>query len=159
MTVAKHFIIPLAVAALLMLDGHASPYSQAIKKQRKHPRITWEYVGKTNSEYWFRNIRTIHLTPKGTVITWFRIVVPAPDIEYALRSNKNVRWSPLLEETGYSLQLWEFNCSTQEMRPLQDVSYDGDGKVISQHSHRNSVWSYAIPDSIGEATLRAACSR
>src|SRR5882762_6671015 len=146
MNSARHFIISLAVAALLVLDGHGSPHSQTKKQLRKHARVTWEYVGKTDSEYWFRNIRTIHHTPKGSILTWFRIAVPAPDMEYAFRSNNKVVWSPLLEEIGHRLQLWEFNCSTSEMRSLQDVSYDGDGKVISQHSHRNSVWSYAIPD-------------
>jgi hypothetical protein len=80
-------------------------------------------------------------------------------MEYAFRSNNKVVWSPLFEEMGHSLQLWEFNCSTSEMRPLQDISYDGDGKVVSQQSHRNSVWSYPIPDSKGEDTLTAACKR
>jgi hypothetical protein len=154
---AKHLIISLVVVALLVLDGHGTPHPQAKKLPRKQARVTWEYVGKTNSEYWFRNIRTIHRTPKGTILTWFRITVPAPDMEYAFRSNNKVVWSPLFEEMGHSLQLWEFNCSTTEMRALQDISYDGEGKVISQHSHRNSTWSYAIPDSIGESTLAAMC--
>jgi len=120
MNVAKHFIVPLAIG-LLVLNVHGNILQQK-KKPRKSPRVAWEYVGKTNSEYWFRNVKTIHRTPNGTVITWFRILVPAPDMDYALKSNKKIDWFPQLEETGYSLQLWEFNCSANKMRPLQDVT-------------------------------------
>src|SRR5258705_12756129 len=137
--------------------AYSSPHSQSRKRPREHARITWEYVGKTNSEYWFRNVRTVHRGPKGSLLAWLRLAVPAPDMDYAFRSNKNITWSSLLEENGYSLQLWEFDCSTDKMRTVQDVSYDGDGKVVSQHLYRNPSWSHAIPDSIGEAALRATC--
>lgn len=85
--------------------------------------------------------------------------MPASDIEYAMQDSSKITWSKSLEENGYSLQLWEFKCSTGQLRPLQDVSYNEEGKVVSQHLSKNSAWSYAIPDSIGEATLRAACGK
>jgi hypothetical protein len=137
----------------------ANPKPQTKRKLLKRARVTWEYVGKADSEHWFRNVRAIHRTPKGHVVTWFRIVVPAPDIKYAMQGASKFVWSELLEENGYRLQLWEFNCSTNQMRPLQDVSYNGEGKVTSQHLSGDSHWSYAVPDSIGEATLHGACRR
>lgn len=113
-------------------------------------------MGTANSEYWFRNIRTLDRTPNKHVLVWFRIAVPAPDMEYAMRGTKIV-WSEIFEENGYELQLWEFNCSASQMRSLQDVSYNGEGKLMSQHMNRNPPFVYATPDSIGEAALRAAC--
>lgn len=85
--------------------------------------------------------------------------MPAPDFEYATQEAVKIVWSELLEENGYKLQLWEFNCVTGQMRSLQDVSYNEEGKVISQHLGRDSTWSYPVPDSIGEAALRGTCAR
>lgn len=147
----------LFAVALSMPSALGGPNSQVRKQLQERTRRTWEYVGKTDSEYWFRNIRTSHRTPRKHVLTWFRIVVPAADIDYAMRGSNKIVWSELMEENGYELQLWAFNCSTNQMRSLQDVSYNGEGKVISQHISRNPPWLYATPDSIGETALRAAC--
>lgn len=130
---------------------------QRTKHARKRPKITWEYVGKAGSDYWFRNSKPMHRTPEGHVLAWFRIMTLAPDMEYASGDSAKMVWSETLEENGYSVQLWEFKCQTGQARPVQDISYDAEGKITSQHERHTSVWSYPIPDSIGESTFRVAC--
>lgn len=51
---------------------------------------------------------------------------------------------------------WRFNCSKKTIQALAWSSYDREGKFIKSGS-TPGIESAAVPDSIGEGTMKVAC--
>lgn len=122
---------PFMILLMLMLFMPVvSGSGKSQKRKARQAKVAWEYVGKTGSEYWCRSSRTGHRTSNGFFVMWFRIAAPAPDMEYAFRTSSRMHWSEALEENGHSLQLWEFNCPSGQMRACKTSRMTEKGRSL-----------------------------
>lgn len=72
------------------------------------------------------------------------------------KSGPNIRlWSKTVKnEQTESMVLWEFDCANVKLRPLQSTDYKGGSGSTYTGSR---TWKYAVPESMGESLLKAAC--
>lgn len=61
------------------------------------------------------------------------------------------------KRASYALDQWEFDCNDQRMKNLRVISYDRDGRVISDYASPYPSWSEVVPDSVGETILLEVC--
>jgi len=71
------------------------------------------------------------------------------------KSSLTIRvWSKTVKkEETESMTLWEFDCVTGKLRSVQSTDYE-DGAGFTT---RGRTWKYAVPESMGESLLEAAC--
>ena len=71
------------------------------------------------------------------------------------KSGPNIRvWSKTVKkEVTVSMTFWEFDCANDKLRSVQSTDYeDGSGSTTG-----GRTWKYAVPESMGESLLEAAC--
>lgn len=147
----------LLVCALLV----QCTFGSSQHRSKRTSTLTWEYVGETDKEYWFRDTRSTRRTREGTMVSWYKQLSTSGfmeelDINVSRGSNGRVKWTPNLDSNGYKLFLWELRCETGQIRTLQEVSYFG-GKMVSSVSLKSPQWTYPPPDSVGESIMKATC--
>jgi len=75
----------------------------------------------------------------------------APDIAPAL-------WLKTVgKESAYTVDAYEFNCSTRSINRTSTVDYDANGNVI-RSSDAETGWQRTVPDSLGEQLLNGMCT-
>lgn len=98
----------------------------------------------TGTVWYFDPDRVVNVN--GKVRTWVR---------GDATKDRSVRWSEAKE-------LWSFDCSQRTMKVISSVSYDNYGKVLKSNSFPDYGTGYGyepvVPDTLGEAGERAACS-
>jgi hypothetical protein len=55
----------------------------------------------------------------------------------------------------YSLNQYEFNCTTRQLRAVSSATYSASGNFLG--SHGDGKWESSIPDTLGETLLNNMC--
>lgn len=98
----------------------------------------WQLVGTTKSDEIFHDPDRTRCTENGILKAWIKRMHKASGLKY-------------------SLVLYELKCKTDELRVRSTTEYDKDGAVLESDDSSNSSWSDAVPESVGEMILKAAC--
>ena len=59
------------------------------------------------------------------------------------------------DDKPHSVEQYELNCGSRQIRRLSAASYDASGNVIG--SHEGGDWATVVPDSLGETLLDGMC--
>jgi tetratricopeptide (TPR) repeat protein len=57
---------------------------------------------------------------------------------------------------AYSLNQYEFNCSTRQLRAVSFARYGGSGNLLA--AHEGGKWESSVPDTLGETLLNDICT-
>lgn len=125
--------------------------------------LDWPQVASTNDSSIFYGVRTIRRLNVNVVRVWIKWKLKDDTEETRVAFLRN-RKTQGLQTFGYqsfshTLELHEYNCTTDEMRILSRIDYDDKGNILESTSYRNPEWSYIVPDSVGAALRRAVCQR
>jgi hypothetical protein len=60
------------------------------------------------------------------------------------------------DSSPYSLNQYEFNCTTRQLRTVSFARYGASGNLMA--SREGGKWESSIPDTLGETLLNNICS-
>lgn len=111
----------------------------------------WQYAGSSQSgnKYYIRNSGT---SDGGYKKYWMKTV--AKNISY----KKNGKNFNLIN--GSSMELFEYNCYSKQIKLLSIYHYNSSGKVVYSLTipFYSAEWTDVLPDSVGEMILDRACA-
>jgi hypothetical protein len=110
----------------------------------------WQYAGSSQSGnmYYLRDAGTSDI---GYRKYWLKTV--AKNLSY-IKNGKNINLT-----NGYSMELFEYNCSSKQIKLLSIYHYNSSGKVVYSLTipFYRTEWTDVLPDSVGEMILDKAC--
>ena len=109
----------------------------------------WEMVGQTGDMTIYAD-KNAAIRSEGKVRMW------------SLSDFKTIQTQEGLKPYLSDISLYEYDCAERKSRLLQTTSRlgnMGNGEVAESITMTNPKWRYAVPDSIGESVLNAACRK
>ena len=104
--------------------------------------IRWRKIGRSHNEAFFYNGKdTICDADRKVLKTWIKAIPDSPDGH------------------AYSLELFELNCRTYQLRRTSQTKYTSTGDIVDFRSIKEAEWDDVIPDSIGQTIFNTACRR
>lgn len=98
----------------------------------------WRLVGETDTDLTYYNSDKERCMDGGILKIWIK------------RTHRNT-------DSKYGLVLYELKCKTDELRVKSITEYDKNGHVLQSDEYSDISWSDVIPDSMGEAIMKAVC--
>lgn len=105
----------------------------------------WKYLGKNDSE------KTIfYFKPNSNDTGWIKS--ESPETVYYDKNQKKVI-------DGFTLNLWRFDCEERQIGLVQSIIYSKNSKLLQSIFLKDYEveMNYVIPESNGEAFLKAFC--
>ena len=153
----RHLFPVLFLVISLLVANAQSPSNQVTRGRRTPAQIKddslldrlikdkeegWQHLGNTDDSVFYYNDQRLVLTDSGTIRVWIK--------RYPKRGSNNNR-------QGYTVGLFENDCSQQRLRGLSETTYNKSGKAIKKNGSETQ-WHYPPPGSMMENLLQVACS-
>jgi hypothetical protein len=129
-------------------------YYKGVQNQNKDE---WISVWNSENESVYYNPSKIIHTQNGNVKMWIKLTGESErdraikmGAEHGISAEKYNNW--VFDEA-----LAEFDCENKNMRFLDYLSYDADGKIIYEEDHTTDSFFPVVPDSNGEKLYKLAC--
>jgi hypothetical protein len=111
----------------------------------------WQYAGSSQDgdKYYIRDAGNSDV---GYKKYWMKTV--AKNLSY-FKNSKKIKLT-----NGYSMELFEYNCSSKQVKLLSIYHYYASGKVANSFTipFYRTEWRDVLPDSVGEMVLDRACA-
>jgi hypothetical protein len=125
--------------------------------------LDWTVVGSTNDSTVSYNTKTVRRLNSNVIRAWFKTELKddTPETKAEFLRNRTAQSLPTFRYQNYShtLELHEYNCTKGEVRILARVDYDTKGNVIDSTDLKTALWTYVVPDSIGDSSFHTLCRR
>jgi hypothetical protein len=128
--------------------------------QAQDANQTWRLLTTTvnNTVYYSPSSQT-HTNDK-TEKAWAKLVpLDINDARHRLVEERSQDNLPLagFEKLAYTLQLYELNCTNNQLRLRLVVYYKADGQVIDSENYPSNEWIDTVPESFGAQLLQVTC--
>lgn len=137
-------IMFITFALLLFIS---KTYSQENTDER------WEYIGQSKEkEKYYIDIKTQYSTDDvlGSKEVWIKCESPVKKITKS--NGKTFTYYNVV-----CLTLHEINCSKNEMKLKQEITYDSKGKLLDTWDNGFASFKKVVPGTIGEMIMEESC--
>jgi tetratricopeptide (TPR) repeat protein len=98
----------------------------------------WQQIGPQRDSHVYVDMKTLNEARSDSATLWIK----------QTRGTEG-------DDKPHSVEQYELNCGSRQIRRLSAASYDASGNVIG--SHEGGDWATVVPDSLGETLLDGMC--
>ena len=119
----------------------------------------WIYLMETQAGGYYYDTQSVQRISKDIWKVWTKQVVITKEqrdwnIEMLQKLNLSTKG---YEDFSYGMDLWEINCSTDQMRLVHFAAYNPEHIIIDSYNVEQK-WSHVIPESTGGHLYNRLCN-